>query len=272
MRAVFQIEPIYASFTRPRNAGRQIERRARRGRKFRGAGKYLAVPLCRRRQRRRSFSGDLHSLRPAAGTAHHGGRILGRTRLAPQCRGSLPGARPQVEFPGLQRRRGGIPDPGLLLRGVGMDRRIHGSLRDGKPRPVHHRRRIQERFREFHPEPVAARALHRAVRAGHALRHRDGRAERHRTLGKGADAPAVRHPDRTVDPLAADARRRGRASVPVPARLLEGDALDGARGAGAGLLLALDRHRHDGSPTPPTSNPTPTCATRRSTSRSSTHW
>lgn len=46
------------------------------------------------------LSGDLHSLRPAAGTAHHGGRILGRTRLAPQCRGSLPGARPKWSFLG----------------------------------------------------------------------------------------------------------------------------------------------------------------------------
>ena len=236
----------YASQGESRHLGWQIERRAGRRGQFRRAGQHLALPLCSRGERRRGISDNLCPLCPAAGIAAHDRGIHRGACLAPQRRGCLPGAEPAVELPGIQRRAGGIPDSGFLLRGFGLDGGIHDTLGDGQLRPRLGRRGVQGYFRNVHQQPLATRIVYLPLRAGHPFRNRLGRTERHRTLGQDPHAAAAAHPDRAVDPLAADAGRGGRAEVPLRPGFLEGNPVDGARRTGAGLLLALDRHRHDG--------------------------
>ena len=151
-----------------------------------------------------------------------------------------------MELPGIQQRAGCIPDSGLLLCSFGLDGRIHGPFGDGRAGAIYDGRRVRGHVRTLHPQSVAAAALHLRLRPGHPFRHRNGRAERDRAVGQSADAAAVHHLDRTGDPFAADARRRGGAEVLPAARLFESDRCDGADGSGTGVLLALDRHRHDG--------------------------
>ena len=146
------------------------------------------------------------------GLPHHGGRILGRTRLAPQCRGRLPDARAaEWSFLGYNGVAGGIPDPGLLFRGVGMDRRIHGSLRSrARLARVHYRRRIQKRSSRPSCRTRGSPLLYTVVCSCWRRTSSSRWACR-----KGIERSAKMlmpllfvDPDRTVGPLAADARRR----------------------------------------------------------------
>ena len=127
-----------------------------------------------------------------------------------------------------------------------MDGRIHGTLRHGRDRPLLYGRGVQKPLRNLHQQSVAAGSLHLSVRAGYPLRDRARRAEGHRAFGQNPDAAALRHPDYPVGPLAADAGRRSGTEIPFRSGFLESDAHDGARRAGTGVLLALDRHRDDG--------------------------
>ena len=178
-----------------------------------------------------------------AGCPHHDCRISDRPPLTVQYGRCLPKAGPgyPLALGGPHGRTGGIPHPGILFGGSGLDIGVH--LRGGQQQLC---RKIGRRLHCFvqrlRKPSVASSRMARIISAGYSLHHSQGSGKRHRKVIENHDAPAFCPAVGAGSMLHITSGVGCGTGIPAETRLQQGRRQCVARSHGTGLLFTKLGH------------------------------